>query len=389
MVGTVMTPYLFSRFAVPLMVMMMFLTLVPVGQVPAQGNNADINLTSADITFSKDHPASGEVITITARIHNSGPSAATNVVVSFNVSNIPLPPTKTIATITPLNAQDAAHQWITTVPGTFTIRVSARAEQSDPDMSNNQAERTITVGSVVPTINVTATLSSDTIQSKQSFTVNGTATMGATPVSGGTVKVEIVQNGYANQTTTKSDGTFEVLMAGPTGQGSYNVKVTVSQGAVNGQTQLNMTVLQPDMTITTFKYNPQSPIEGETVKFSIGVQNLGNGTTKSVMFQLKVDDELALDKDLGEFSAGQTKTVEYSWKAKKGSHTFAPLVDANNTIEEIREDNNAFATQTVSVKAKGSNNPGPSFEAPVFIIAVLIIFLIMRNGRFKGRKQER
>jgi hypothetical protein len=373
-----------------LMALVTFLgCVVPLEMVSAQGQSADINLTSADITFSKDHPSSGEIITITAKIHNRGPSAATNVVVSFNVSNLPLPPTKTIATIVPTGAQDTTHQWPTTLPGTFTIKVSAKADQSDPDSSNNQAERTITVGTVVPTINVTATISPDTIESKDPFTVNGTALMGTTPVNGGDVKVEVVQNGYANQTKTKSDGSFEVVMAGPTGQGLYNIKVTVSQGAVSGSTQVNLTVLQPDMTITTFKYTPKDPIEGDVVKFTIGVQNLGNGTAKGVMFQLKIDVVVVLDKDEGDFSNGQTKTVEYSWKSKKGSHSVIATVDVNNTIEEIKEDNNVYPTQTVTVKAKSGGKPGPSFEAPLFVVAVIVVFLIMRNGRFKVRKQER
>jgi len=380
---------LFSKTTALMTVLFMVLSMVPVQPVPAQGQNADVNLTSADITFSKDHPSSGEIITITAKIHNNGPSAATNVVVSFNVSNIPLPPTKTIATIAPTGAQEVTHQWPTTVPGTFTIKVSAKADTSDPDMSNNQAERAITVGTVVPTINVTATIYPDTIQSKEPFTVNGTAVMGTTPVNGGDVKVQIVQNGYANQSKTKSDGSFEVVMTGPTGQGVYNVKVTVTQGAVTGEADLNLTVLQPDMTITTFKYTPTDPTEGDTVKFTMGVQNLGNGTAKAVRFQLKIDDVVALDKDLGDFSNGQTKSVEYSWKAKKGSHSFAATVDTNNTIEEINENNNAWPTQTVSVKAKSGGKPGPSFEAPVFVVAVLVVFLVMSNRRFGRRKQKR
>jgi subtilase family serine protease len=363
----------------------MLASIVSVGPVDAQGQGADIFLTSADITFSNDNPSTGSKVTITVKVHNDGPSAASNVVVEFMASNIPLPPSKTITAIPAFQSQDTTHTWYATVPGTYTIKVTATADQSDPNQANNQAERSITVGTIVPTINVTASLSPDEIQSKHTFLVNGSAEMGGAPLTGGAVKVEILQNGYANETTTGNDGTFSAIMTGPTGQGTYDVKVSVTQGTVTGTTQLNLTVLQPDVTITTFKISPKDPTEGDTVTVTVGIQNIGNGTAEKVLFQLKVDDVLSCEKSLGDLSNGQTTSPICKWKAKKGSHSFSASVDPNNTIEEITESNNAYATQTISVKAK-ETKPGPSFEAGVFILAVLVIFLVMRNNNGRNRK---
>ena len=48
-----------------LMSLVMFLAcLVPVELVPAQAGNADLSITSADITFSKDNPSSGAPLVI-------------------------------------------------------------------------------------------------------------------------------------------------------------------------------------------------------------------------------------------------------------------------------------------------------------------------------------
>ena len=371
---------------VALMSFAMFLTcLVPISIIPAQAANADLSVTSADITFSKDNPSSGEMITITAKVHNLGPSAATNVVVSFNVGSAPLLPAKTIATIPAQDAKDAAHQYLTSLPGTFVIKVTITSDQSDPNTNDNTAERSLTVGSVVPTVNVTASLSSDTINSKDPFKVNGTARLGSEPVNGGDVTIQIVQNGYTCTTKTKTDGSFESVMAGPTDQGVYTIKVTVATGAVSGSTQLNLTVLEADLTITKFTPKPASPKEGETVQITIGVQNLGNGTARNVTFVLKMDSVVVLDKKLGDMTNGQTQNVVYNWKAKKGSHTFDAVVDPSNNITEIKEDNNAFAQQTITVKAK-ANKPGPSFEAGVFVIAIVVVLFVMGKGR-KGKLQ--
>jgi hypothetical protein len=364
----------------------MFLTcLVPTSIVPAQAANADLSITSADITFSKDNPSSGEMITITAKVHNLGPSAATNVVVSFNVGSAPLLPTKTIATISMSDAKDAAHNYLTSIPGTFVIKVTVTSDQSDPNTADNTAERSLTIGSVVPTVNVTASLSSNIINSKDSFKVNGSANLGSTPVNGGDVTIQIVQNGYTCTTKTNTDGTFESVMAGPTDQGVYTIKVTVTSGAVSGSTQLNLTVLEADLTITKFTPKPTSPKESDTVQITIGVQNIGNGTARNVTFVLKMDNVVVLDKKLGDMTNGQTQNVVYNWKAKKGSHTFDAIIDPSNNITEIKEDNNAFAQQTITVKAK-SNKPGPSFEAGVFIIAIVVVLFVMGKGR-KGKLQ--
>jgi hypothetical protein len=366
---------------VALMSFAMFLIcLVPAQIVPAQAANADLSITSADITFSKDNPSSGEMITITAKVHNAGPSAASNVVVSFNVGSAPLLPTKTIAAIPTQDVKDATHNYLTTVPGTFVIKVSVTSDQSDPNTADNTAERSLTVGSVVPTVNITASLSSDTINSKDPFKVNGSAKLGTEPVSGGDVTIQIVQNGYTCTTKTNTDGTYESIMAGPTDQGVYTIKVTVATGAVSGMTQVNMTVLEADLTITKFSSKPTSPKEGDTVVITIGVQNLGNGTARNVTFVLKIDSVVVLDKKLGDLTNGQTTNVVYNWKSKKGSHTFDSMVDPNNNITEIKEDNNAFAQQTITVKAK-ANKPGPSFEAGIFIVSVVVVFFVVGKGR--------
>jgi|GEM_PF-3422078 len=385
MVDANMSGLVIKKFATLMCLAMVLVCLVPTEIVSAQGSNADLSITSADITFSKDNPSSGEDITITVNVHNLGPSAATNVVVSFSVGSAPLPPTKTITAIPSSDAKTATHQYLTTVPGSFIIKVSVTGDQTDPNTGDNKAERSLIVGSVVPTVNVTASLSSDTINSKEPFKVNGTAKIGTTPVNGGDVTIQITQNQYTCSTKTNSDGTYESVMAGPTDQGVYTIKVSVTSGAVSGTTQLNLTVLEADLTVTTFTYTPKSPKEGDTVVIKMGVQNLGNGTARNVTFQLKIDSVVVQEKKIGDMSNGQTLTETYNWKAKKGSHTFDAMVDPNNNITEIKEDNNAFAQQTITVAAK-ANKPGPSFEAGLLIVAVVVALFVMGNGKGRNRK---
>jgi len=360
---------------VPLLMIITVLSIVPVG---GQGQDADLAISPSDITFSNDNPESGEVINIDVKVHNLGPAAASNVQVAFYVSSVPLPPSKTIAAIPTGTSGDTSHQWITPLSGTYTIRVTVSGDQGDPVADNNMAETNITVGPAVPTITVEAEPDPDTIQSKAWFWVNGSADMNGEPVNGGDVDVEIMDTGTGNQSVTNSDGTFAVHVEGPLQQRTYEVRVTVTLGVTSGQTTINITVLQPDLQINTITLTPKEPKEDDNVKVKVGLQNIGNGTARNVKVILNIDEQMAKEWVVGDLVNGQTTALTYTWKAKKGSHSFQVVADPDGTIEEGSENNNMKA-ETIEVKKK-DDKPTPSFEVVLFMMSVIVIFLLMRNG---------
>jgi subtilase family serine protease len=368
----------------------MFIFMLATLNVGGQAQSSDLKVTSADISFSNDSPESGEIINIDVRVQNLGPSAASNVVVTFSVSGVPLPPTKTIAAIPSGGSGQTSHQWITPLAGTYTIRVTVDGDQDDPVTDNNMAEKNITVGPAVPTITVSAEAEPDTIQSEGLFWVNGSAEMGGEPVNGGDVDVQITETGTGNTSVTNSDGTFAVHVRGPVEQRHYEVRVSVTMGAVTGSTTLNITVLQPDLQVNTLTITPADAKEGDSVKVRIGVQNIGNGTAKAVKVALNLDDQFEKEFELGDLVNGQTQSLTYSWKAKTGSHSFQVVADPDDSIDEIKENNNMKA-ETIEVKKK-EEKPTPSFEMVLFIISVVVLFMLMRNGdgyRSKGKGRRK
>jgi subtilase family serine protease len=368
-----------------LMAMLLLLTVFTMIPAGGQAQEADLAISPADITFSNDNPESGEIINIDVTVHNQGPAAASNVDVAFYVAGVPLPPSKTIAAIPPGTSGDTSHQWLTPLPGTYTIRVTVSGDQSDPVTDNNMAETNITVGPAVPTITVDAAPYPDTIQSKATFWVNGSAEMSGEPVNGGDVDVEIMDTGTGNQGVTNSDGTFAVPVEGPVQQRTYEVRVTVSMGMTTGQTTINITVLQPDLQINTMTLTPKDPKEGDSVKVKVGLQNIGNGTARNVTVLLNIDEQMVKEWDVGNLVNGQTTALTYTWKAKKGSHSFQVVADPEDTIEEGSENNNMRA-ETLEVKKK-EDKPTPSFEVVLFMLSVMVIFMLLRNGNGhqKGR----
>lgn len=367
--------------AIIVLLLLMGTALAALVPATAQLQEADIAVSTDDIQFSKENPSSGEIIWINVTVHNLGPSVATNIQVNFYLGNAPIPPSKTIATIQSGSTGEAAHQWLAPISGNYTIRVVIQGDQDDPDESNNEAERSIRVGPAVPTITVTAEIDPETIQSKAEFWVNGSAEVSGEPVNSGIVKAEVIGQGISNETTTSSDGTFYALVPGPVGQGTYEVKVTVTQGAMTGETMLDLTVLQPWLNITSMSINPSKPRAGDNVKVRVSVQNLGNGTANSVMVELNIDNQLAKEEDMGDFQNGQLKYFTYNWKAKKGNHDLQFVVDPEDKIEEIKETDNK-AVLSVTVKEKKDDGV-PSFEATFAFTAILWAVIIVRYVRGK------
>jgi hypothetical protein len=343
-----------------------------------QGQEADLSVSPSDIEFSNDNPETGEIVIIDVTVHNLGPSIATNVNVNFYLMGAPLPPSKSIAQIVAGSTGETSHQWVATIPGVYSIGVSVSSDQDDPVPGNNEAERNITVGTAAPTITVTATASPEVIQSKAMFWVNGSAEMNGEPVDGGEARAEVVGQGIVNTSTTAADGTFAIHIQAPTDQSNYDVQVSVTL-TVTGSTMLNITVLQPDMAVNTLTFTPEKDVRaGDNVKIRVGIQNLGNGTAKGVKVILKIDEQEVKTWDEGDLVNGQTKALTYVWKAQKGSHSFQATVDPGDTIEEIQEDNNNKAA-TLDVKKK-KDEPTPSFEVALFLLSVVVLFFLMRNG---------
>ena len=137
--------------------------------------------------------------------------------------------------------------------------------------------------------------------------------------------------------------------------GTHNVSVYADSGYYSSENNLipeaNETnnkrshalpeILFPDLTITNLVWSPTDGIgDGDTVTFTITVENIGTGSTSSDFYVgLEIDGNYIGSQQVSGLSAGNSTEVSHSWDADAGTHTVKAVVDYYSEITESNETN--------------------------------------------------
>jgi hypothetical protein len=340
----------------------------------------DLSITPADIWFSDNSPDEGDMIHIFASIHNIGGSPAYNFTVEFwddtceGCPAVYLIGEDSIPELQPGHLSNVTVPWDTTgQPGDNVITVIADplnlVLESDED--NNEASKSIYVkptsdntppeifgvmvdglqevkvpaGSIVE---LTA-IADDTVTGMSNIR-NANYTIGkanwprSTPMDAldgdFDSPLEIVQ-AYIN-TSGWTDGFYEMWVYACDWVGNCNIIGDFATIEISG----NMS--GPDLSIAPedFYVSDRFPRLGETVYLWAYVRNIGNEDAFNVTIQftdlfginMTIIDEAFVDH----FPAGDVKNFSAVWIAgPAGLHLLDVMADPDDTIPEIKEDNNA------------------------------------------------
>jgi len=136
--------------------------------------------------------------------------------------------------------------------------------------------------------------------------------------------------------------------------GDHNVTAIIDpEGAIdevddsnNRETrQLTVGEPQPDVTVLSAGLNTTLAADGDTVTAQAQVENAGPRDADAFSIEARVDGETIGDATVDGLDAGEQTTVDVAaWTATEGPHRLAVEADTEDAIEEIREDDNAFAT---------------------------------------------
>jgi len=101
-------------------------------------------------------------------------------------------------------------------------------------------------------------------------------------------------------------------------------------------------VQRPDLTVDSISLTPESPMEGDEVRISAVMRNIGEAEATDVKVAFEVDGREISRTEIRSLSVGSSQSVEMpeTWKAVAGEHVIRVVVDPENRIEEINEGNN-------------------------------------------------
>ncbi|HCM74924.1 MAG TPA: hypothetical protein DIS90_00985, partial [Cytophagales bacterium] len=319
----------------------------------------DVAIYANDISFSKSNPAINESIKIYARIRNTSDYLAENFVVSAYIDNVQVY-TQTVLQINPQSSITLQWDQNFTASGFYPVKLVIDESNvlSEDNELNNFAIRPVIVGDyqLPGGINPVANASPLALQPNSIITITGKAEyFGIEPtvdpdVAGATVIARIT-GGNAGQTTTQSDGTYQLGIRVPAVAGTYTLNVEVTDYTLTGyQGPITFTVLPapplPDLS-TIITLSKSTILQGEQITGTAIIQNVGDIAANNFVFRYLNCDAILGEHVIPQLNPGELLTYQFTTTTNvigdcfnRNNCLFQSVADLNNQVSEKTKTNN-------------------------------------------------
>ena len=98
-----------------------------------------------------------------------------------------------------------------------------------------------------------------------------------------------------------------------------------------------------DLAVIAIERTPETPTVGETVRYSVTVENKGAMPALFADLDLVIDGEVVNSTFISELAAGETVTKQFDLRASAGERVVEAVVDASSQIDEQNEENNRLS----------------------------------------------
>jgi len=332
----------------------------------------DLKIVSPDISFSDFNPSEGEVITISATIHNVGDGNADGLYVRF-FDSATLIGEDYISSI-PYNSHEVASiEWQANGERFHLVKVVVDPDNkvSETDEENNEATRSVLVGRLVGYggIELTRHLTQSETYPGSRLRVYGYAIYNTTygdnaPVAGADITVSITGKRDQWKSHTTSNGYYNAEIVAPYTPDNYTIVITVTDFTFFKSTVVGLTVLEwqegtgggegiegVDLTLSSssISFSQAKPVENDNITITTNIYNVGNLDATNVLVRFYDNNNPIGEKVISSISANGRKTTFIFWKVSTaGTHYIKVQVDPENTIIELNENNN-IATKSIYV----------------------------------------
>ncbi|MEA5113120.1 MAG: CARDB domain-containing protein [Geobacteraceae bacterium] len=340
----------------------------------------DFSVGQGDLSVSENPVGIFKEVRLTARVANRGTSNAYNVQLRFFI-DLPGAPYEVATVTADIPAGGSVTRevtWKADKAGAdmpLTVQVDPQNTFAELSETNNRASMPLTVtGATLPNLAVSH---KDLVVTPNPALERGTASI-AVPVKNNgfstaqNVKVDFYRGVPGSGGVLIGSGTIPALEAGQSqqvavswgpiaesGSGAIFVSVdpdkTVAEVAEDDNTaftQVDVLSL-PDLAVTAnaIFLNPSAPKEGDTLAINVTVQNSGGQDALNVPVAVKEGSTVVGAQVIPRIAGhGQASvSISYATAGKNGTHEIQVTVDGDNTIVELRKDNNT-ATKTFGIQ---------------------------------------
>jgi uncharacterized membrane protein/outer membrane protein assembly factor BamB len=155
---------------------------------------------------------------------------------------------------------------------------------------------------------------------------------------------------------------------------------------------LVLTLLFPDLVISSDIRHPRDISNGDIVTISAEVSNEGDIEAREVLVTFYVDGKEVKTQTITLLPKGSSRLIPFTWEAMSDEHTLTIKVDPENAIVEKYENNNEKSTKVdVGKDLLGdlTSNRVVCSVIPIIIVAIIlaiIVILIKKRGSIFGWK---
>ena len=119
-----------------------------------------------------------------------------------------------------------------------------------------------------------------------------------------------------------------------------STEIVTESDEANNEKVSTLVPLGPDLIIKSIDWSHNDPTVGETVTFTVIVENDGNLRAGSSLLHVYIDNSPRGYQDIPAIDPGTTAPRTFDWKVEEGLHTIQAVVDDSNLVVETSEKNN-------------------------------------------------
>lgn len=337
-----------------------------VAEIDETNNGRTVNLpppdlTIQDITWSPTEASVGDTVSFTASIVNQGSGKTNNSQVTYYIDGVSIG-YQDLPEMDSGNIVTKTLDWVAEA-GTHIIKIAADSNNlvTETDETNNEKETDFST--LTPDL-----LVQDISWSMEYPSFSDDVTFVVTLKNQGSDKADISQlTCYIDDSSVGAQDIKEInagdivtetfviaVEAGP-----HTVKiVTDSNNQVaeidetNNEEVLSFSTIVPDLVVKDITWSPMDAAIGDTVTFTVTIENQGRDKALNPRLALYVDDSPVDYCDVEEIEAGDIVTRDFTWIAEAGSHDIRTFVDLDEMVLESNEINNE-KQRTLSLPATG------------------------------------
>jgi len=118
------------------------------------------------------------------------------------------------------------------------------------------------------------------------------------------------------------------------------IKAVNESDETNNEKAITLAPIGPDLIVESIDWSHNDPSVGETVTFTVTVQNNGGSRADASLVHIYIDNTPRGYQDIPEMDPGTRVIRTFDWKVTAGTHSIRTVADESNLVVESNEANN-------------------------------------------------